>query len=435
MLKRHVGLLVLLLIIQSIAGRLLGQHKSIEINSPVPIPLPSSDRSTAECNLAIHPMDARYLLLSMLSANPFPKGNDYYTLPLVTFDGGKTWQASAPGVPGAADPWGVITSMGTSVVADISGGEAYTLATRYSPDGGRTWEDTLSFGQGYDHSLLLVDDSDGPFQGSVYLVATQSLLLGRTDTQLLVARSTDGGRSFSRQHRHVPFRNVDFNAKTPVVLSDGTLLIPILIRGSYSPKTQTFTAFDQMQSWLLTSTDGGKTFDPPLFIAHGSGWRHNLLAIDRSANRLDHLYYVFAGPDRKGLFFTRSTDRGESWSEPVRIDGSTAAVPWTDLGAIAVSRQGNIGLVFTERQQSGATACYRTYFTASVDGGSTFLTPAPLHTDLSCPEKQNGWVANAWPQGGDYCGLVAFPDGSFFAVWSDARQGLFRSYSATIHLR
>jgi hypothetical protein len=89
-----------------------------------------------------------------------------------------------------------------------------------------------------------------------------------------------------------------------------------------------------------------------------------------------------------------------------------------------------------ERYESAAR-CYRVWFAASVDGGENFSLPTTVSDKISCSDPN----LNPEPyfktrlKGGDYIGLAAAADGSFHAVWIDARDGAFRLYTARIEVR
>ncbi|HEX9615511.1 MAG TPA: hypothetical protein VGA55_08380, partial [Bacteroidota bacterium] len=88
-------------------------------------------------------------------------------------------------------------------------------------------------------------------------------------------------------------------------------------------------------------------------------------------------------------------------------------------------------------------SCWQLVASASLDGGMTFLPQVPVADVPSCNDQPGNVVATfsgsfdvgkRWPAGGDYFGLRAHPDGSFVALWSDSRSGIFQLWSSRIRV-
>jgi hypothetical protein len=406
------------------------QTPKVSVGENILIPLRQTYHYPFESHWVSDPANANHIVGTVLTNCPDTVRNCLNTF-LSSNDGGKTWTTSS--TPAGADPWCAIDTKGNISISYIYGGN-YVLGTRASSDQGKTWSNELVIGSGYDHDLLLTDDSGGPFAGSTYLIATQSLRPDDRDPFILVARSSDGGKTFENRNHFFPFRNVDLNAKSSVILSDGTLAMPIVVRGQFVEGTTAVTPMEH-QNWLVTSTDGGKNFSSPKFIASATGRGHHVLVTSKLKDRKDQLYYVFCGPQQKGIYCTVSRNKGESWSQPLRIDDGRDAL-YNIVGAVTVNQNnGNIGVLYNDRRDLSTGKCYDLYFAISTDGGNSFSQPVKVNSQNSCPDEKQGWFVRAWPQGGDYCGLVAKPDGSFMAIWSDARSGSFKLYQAVLSLK
>ncbi len=86
--------------------------------------------------------------------------------------------------------------------------------------------------------------------------------------------------------------------------------------------------------WMAVSTDGGRTFtDYPVYVGSSDkvGYNHQFpnVAVDRAGN----VYALFS--DDHDLFYSFSTDRGRTWSPPVRVNqrpARTAIFPWAAAG-------------------------------------------------------------------------------------------------------
>ena len=122
---------------------------------------------------------------------------------------------------------------------------------------------------------------------------------------------------------------------------------------------------------------------------------------------------------------TKGLARGERWPCLLRN--------------LSGSRDGILGVAWVQHEKYETDPhCYRTYFAASVNGGETFTPPQVVSDMVSCPDKtknKEGYFTVGRMRGGDYIGLAAAADGSFHAVWVDARNGAFQVYTARIQVR
>ena len=108
---------------------------------------------------------------------------------------------------------------------------------------------------------------------------------------------------------------------------------------------------------------------------------------------------------------------------------------------MAVNHKGVVAVAWYDARSDGRTIKgdfrrQEIFFTASVDGGRTFLPEVKVSTKPSCPATpQNVETALRFPAGGEYTGLAAAPDGSFRLLWSDSRSEIYRLYTAkvTVH--
>jgi opacity protein-like surface antigen len=125
----------------------------------------------------------------------------------------------------------------------------------------------------------------------------------------------------------------------------------------------------------------------------------------------DNVYAVwqdarFNGFERDQIAFSKSTDGGETWSTPVRINRDPSTQAFTP--AIRVDDQGNIGVTYYDlRNDDPETYAVETdlWFIRSADGGQTWserVTPDSF--DLRAAPIARGYFL------GDYQGLIAYGD-------------------------
>lgn len=380
-----------------------------------------------EPHLSAHPADPGQLFVSAIVVKA---GAPYYDFDCALFasrDAGTTWTRADLGFGMCGNPWGAVLADGGTAftaLAEPGGILRYRADMRVYRSDDRGVMSPLSteeFGPGFDYPKLVQDT----VHGDVYVVGTRAERAdGRIRHSIVVARSSDGGRRFAEPVRLTPSPNT-YEAQLPVVLHDGTLLVPF---------TEHRDAFGEPlptpRSWLLVSRDRGRTFEPPRAIAEGcsggAGWAYLTAGINGGTGR-DRIYWTCAREGHAGLWLRRSDDRGTTWSAWMRVDQEVdpaAAV----VHAIAVNRDGTIGVMWLSRVEQ-PEPCSRLVFSASVDGGDSFLPPVVVSTEASCPARdpRNAAAHAHRPRsGGDYNGLAAAADGSFHMVWADARDGVYR---------
>jgi len=346
-----------------------------------------------------------------------------------SLDGGRAWARVA--FPRClVDPW-VSFGRGRDVyLSCLARGGA--VAVFRSPDGGRIWHRPVRVptagGGAADHPILAVDRSEGPRGGTVYAIFAQVLPAAAPGRKprfgTAVAASRDGGRSFSAPAflRDEGLNQQPFDA---TVLADGTLVLLLMDYASFQ------RPLARRQAWAARSVDGGRSFSlAALPFEPPGGLAPVPLAADPAAAHRGRLYLAVPGLAPReaggGLAVLRSDDGGASWRQPASaaagVPGPLAAGARTP--AIAVSAAGVVGLAWYDTRRDPRGECFDVDFSASVDGGRTFLAAVRVTPEMSCPPAgQDRAVASRWPFGGDYSGLAATADGHFRVFWSGSRAG------------
>ena len=153
------------------------------------------------------------------------------------------------------------------------------------------------------------------------------------------------------------------------------------------------------------------------------------------------------------IVITRSDDRGETWTAPQPVDVAVPAGATQYQPTIAVNRDGVVGVGWFDTREATGRG-YRQFFAASVDGGVSFLKPVAAASAVSTPDgpgnlqiNPHAWLADGgvvripflspfsrWSQGGDYMGLAAMADGTFYPFWADSRTGTYQAWGAQIRV-
>jgi len=400
-------------------------HPSIEIGEDRLLSAGGPALPLAESQLSGNPNNAKHLLVGVVQFDS-PDGNNRTCVAWASFDGGQHWIRRALPVQCGGDPWGVILPDGSAimvVLGYVKGREDNAFLLR-SPDGGRTWPETpLGLGSHHDHPMVIA-------RGNQVYVASGGGVHNSSNQHrdsVSVAHSGDGGRTFGPP-TDVIASNLGYQAEGPVVLSDGTFVV-----GFHDYCCQHGDKWLlRPRSWLVRSSDEGRTFSEPLLVSEScesrGGWPS--MAVDGK----DRLFWLCIADKFNGVLVQRSDDRGESWSQPLRVNHSETARSFTP--SISVNKNGVIGVSWYEIHDK---SCFDVYFTASLDSGKTFLPEVRVSSATSCPDTPQNKGAfdpgTTFGAGGDYSGLAATSDGIFHLVWSDARTGIYQLRTASVAVK
>ncbi len=335
-----------------------------------------------------------------------------------------------------------------------------------SSDGGRTWSHAFPVAQ-MDRENVAVDTSNSRFRGRIYVG-------GGVGLRVLLYHSADGGRRFiksaePRLHCQIAWLTVT---------TDGSLIVPCSV---LEPP---------FEFGVFVSKDGGRTLSPFHHISRfpergtmasmnaitnsakilvpDEGWI-NECTVDASNRYRNRIYCVWAEEADKRNFVARlliakSDDDGTTWTSPKVIDVSRPLWATQIMPALAVSRDGVLGISWVDTRQSRTRDRSDEYFSASFDGGKTFAPAIRVSSASSFPAgagnlqlaaalsmnvaavkpsdraqygagDQTNVISSAYtsrPGGGDYFAMTADALGSFHLVWSDARTGTWQTYTARI---
>jgi hypothetical protein len=448
----------------------------IEVGRTVAISSDAPSDPHGESFLAVNPKNGKNMLAASCRIHAGKMGTSAY----VTRDGGATWSRvvlpeSAAKVSGG---WDAIAYFDGSGTAYYGANDGAGLWISRSADEGRTWsEATLIAGaEGFDRQYMGFDRT-GKFAGRVYAGASiDSIGLdNKSRSGLALTYSEDGGKTFGQPVLIMssPEERV-FTIVNYVVTPDGTVIVPFLTMPERAmpedwtlwdshedmPKTSDYT----LSLRIATSGDGGRTYSisPKVVrqritgdrVRAGRAQGNGNTAIDLSDGPFRGRIYEVAvdnAGDRTNVRVVHSTDGGKTWSKPVVVNDNKAPADHANP-TLAVSGKGVVGVVWNDRR-AHKDECYDLYFSASLDGGETFLPNVTPGGKPTCSMQTGNWVPNAevsaypkteegqsvegqgfnvlmistrFPGGGDTQGLEADSDGVFHAAWIDGSSGVMR---------
>ncbi len=438
---------------------------NVQVNQVLTGPFPTNKQN--EPSLAQNPTDHLNLIAgsndeigepactdTTASDCPFAPGvsvSGFYA----SFDGGKTWPCQglidlssfhefAFGDPSQAFDsrgnafYGTLAFPNPPTTEEAATGLQADFFVAKSTDGGCSYSQVAKVSGA---SPAIFDDKDAiaadsssssPFRDNVYAAWTR---FSRGGDQIVFARSTDGGKTWSKPLPLSPaFNNNHVGGRQGAAVKvgpDGTVYV-----------TWLDTVRKQAVERMAISHDGGMTFpvrhitvarvtDDFVSPVPGSSFRQDARAFPSLAIAPGGTLYVAWG-NRTGdptsgqavVLLTKSRDGGLTWSAPVtagKVKGRSAF-----FASVATDPHSNVDVVFqaltdvpTGTAPGAGVVSYDTYLTRSTDGGATFTKALKISTASSDPDgsSTNSLAAQFL---GDY--ITAVADRSHvYAVWTDSR--------------
>lgn len=352
-----------------------------------------------------------------------------------SYDNGNTWSDPtymphfSPTFT-SADPSLIFGDDGTAYLAYIDyktpSMDSGSVYVSKSQDGGATWSQpmkaidvSVSPDLGIDRPWLAIDESNGNFDGRLYLV-TKGANDAPLPHHLYLTYSTDGGITWSNAKQidqSIPVGPQSNSMGVPTVTAEGKLCVAYF---SYDPASSPFA-----RNIITSSSDGGSTFSSNVIDILPSA-----SMIPPADSLLQFSYYLGAHPsfgsnlvfiytDRRNgdwdILSTSSFDGGQTWSQAIRInDDPIANGVYQDMCWGGFSPDGKFVSLWRDRREAngGQTSPYKIYGAWSSNGGAAYQPNFDLSASagsLATPIKGN-----------DFLG-TAMSDSTIVGAWADKR--------------
>ncbi|HEY5911724.1 MAG TPA: sialidase family protein [Verrucomicrobiae bacterium] len=333
-------------------------------------------------------------------------------------NGGLNWTFPGNLEPGTfrSDPVLASDATGMFYYLGISNANTFACDLLLSTNGGATWQ-RVGPALGGDKEWMAIDTTSGPGRGNIYQVWSPFYNVFNNDPSKLFTRSTDSGLSWSSPIGlpHSPlFGTLDIGPDGEVYLFGTAIDIePFVLNRSTNAQNAAVTPTID----LSTIVDLG---GPPVLGLPGinpagllgQAW----IAVDRSSGPTrGNLYVLCSVTNDPGnlvnAMFSRSIDRGATWSAPLRLNDDSPvqnACHW--FATLSVAPNGRIDACWNDTRHSPDNSFSELYYTWSVDGGLTWapnrpLSPAFNHS-LGYPQQDKM---------GDYIAMVSLDEGACIA--------------------
>lgn len=198
--------------------------------------------------------------------------------------------------------------------------------------------------------------------------------------------------------------------------------------------------------FLSTSTDRGKSFTQKVIYTGAPGVPGDsfavLLAISPTVNpRTGDLYLTWEDSGRRppSILFSRSSDKGVTWSEPVKVNDAEPGRQWDfdeEEPAVSVAPNGRIDVAWLDYRNDytfkagpkAENALQDVYMASSTDSGRTW-SPNMRISDRSIDRR----LSDVWATGvHSAVGLHALDTGDYVA-WDDTRNATADSKAQDVY--
>ncbi len=303
-----------------------------------------------------------------------------------TRDGGPHWtfrECLAPGLFGSdpvldVDGGGQFFYLSTSPLASP---QEFRLFT--STNGGASWSEPIRHGGSYDKLWIAIDKTNGAGRGNIYLIWNSGSFM----------RSVDGGATFTK----VPFEELGASAGAITIGPDGVVYLSgfwgdvFRSRNAlYSDQDVIFDLQRDLHYYELNISYRPTPIGSPNWGGLvGQPW----MATDYSGSAAQSNVYWLALADyevRKPfrrfqtVLFRRSVDRGETWSDPVRInDDPPHDLIFAWFPMMSVAPNGRIDVVWNDTRNSPldeqlGPEFSELFYSYSNDAGETWSPNEPV---------------------------------------------------------
>ncbi|MDA3843929.1 MAG: T9SS type A sorting domain-containing protein, partial [Candidatus Kapabacteria bacterium] len=418
-----------------------------------------------ESSIAVNPLNPLNLIASAVDYRDNSSSWVY-----VSHDGGETWDNINLGKPPELPHWK--SSNDPSVAFDPDGtgylvfgafpssdtgstGENAVMISK-TTDEGRTWKTHIPViihqGDDVEHEYfedkyyISVDNALGsPYRGNLY-IPWKRVTPRDSATQIVISHSTDRGDTWTEP--------INVSLRLPGSSEDTTFgqSFPLAAVGAEGEVFVVWNHGIEHGVGFAKSTDGANSFSDPRIIHNynifgtttnlGSQaipiWRHAVkntvraeaypvIVCDTTAGeRRGNVYICWAADKTPNIYFSRSEDGGDNWSDPIIVNADTTGDQFWAWMSIDPAN-GDLAIMYLDSRNDPANLLSECYVSYSADGGATWTDrrAAEINSDL----RRNPFGSNF---AGDYSGM-AFYHGKIYPSWVDMRSAVKDIYDSDVY--
>lgn len=436
---------------------------SFFLNIPTTVDEVGQYQMQNESSIAVNPKNPKILIASAVDYRDTSATWVYFST-----DGGHTWRnkklgrpfpnwrsSNDPSVAYSYDGVGYLVYGGFGNVSDtgLLYGENGVFLSRTFDDC-QTWEAHIPIivhrgvqtldSAFEDKYYITVDNSpQSPFRGNLY-VPWKRVVPKDSSTQIVISKSTDKGTTWS-----VPLPISPKKAGS----SEDTTFGQSFPLATIGPNGEVYVVWnDGIEKGIgfAKSTDGGESFTEPKIIIKykpfgkpkyitNQGYRHTVKGRVRAeaypsivcdytgGPRNGYLYLCWSADSIPNVYFSRSTDGGQTWSSPKIVHSDENNDQFWQWIAIDPTN-GDLAIMYLDSRRDPENTLVECWVSYSSDGGETWID-RPV-SDVATDLRLNPFTDNSFA--GDYSGC-AFYDGKIYPSWVDMRNSVKNIFDSDVY--
>ena len=370
--------------------------------------------------IAVDDDDHVYILYAQYEGVPgCPECTSPSVVVQVSADCGETWGSPQIIVAGGShpndgqwDPQIAVDPVDGTVYAMWMQNQKDDILVARSTDFGDTWTTTIA------------DDVDNKPDKPILAVRGQDVYIAYgqlSGNRMYFTVSHDGGDTYTTYQ----MQNGPFGLPLPAggaITSDGTAYFSW---GGYRKQGQ---GTGEITLYVTRSADGGATWDRTVIDSAWPGpecdepclWAFLSTQLVMTSDDADNLYLLWDGADYSGdpgrMYFSRSTDGGDTWSAKADVSLAGADVNH-NFPAIAAMGDGEVAISWQDARASGpfSQTFWNTWYRSSRNGGDTWSDEVQVSSFVE-------GYSYIFPEGysfpyGDYFELEHDPTGKVHIIW------------------
>jgi hypothetical protein len=339
-------------------------------------------------------------------------------------DGGVTWAPGGVIEPGIfhTDPVLDCDSAGNLYYNSLHSDSFNNFSCKVfkSISGGTTW-DTGTYAFGGDKQWMYIDKGGVGINNTYSFWTTNASSCAPGNFN----RSTNAGLSYDTCEHILPepmMGTMDMD-NTGALYVGGALAIPTsdscIVLKCNDPTANISSSF---WTWKKVFTDGRIVLNEPGTINSGGLIGQVNIAIDQGSSGSGNIYIAasvdrVSNSDHADVMFCRSTDGGQNWSYPVRINDDTNVFGKQWLATLSVAPNGRIDCIWLDTRQNPSVNISALCYSYSYDQGNTWSA----NEILSASFNPNVGYPNQMKMG-DYFDMIS-DNLSAHLVWANTLNG------------
>lgn len=432
-------------------------------NIPVTVEETETFQMQNESSIAVNPMNPNILIASAVDYRDTSATWIYYST-----DAGRVWKnknlrrpypgwrsSNDPSVAFSYDGIGYLVYGGFGILSDtgVLAGENGVFLAR-STDGGINWEPHIpiivhkgpqTLDSTFEDKYYITCDNSpkSPYRGHLY-VPWKRVTPKDSATQIVIAKSTNRGSDWS-QPLSVSPRKSGTSEDTTFGQS-----FPLCTIGPNGEVYLVWNDGTESSIGFAKSLDGGASFSTPRSIVKykpfgrtkyisGQGYRHTVKGFVRAeaypsivcdvtgGARNGYLYLCWSSDSVPNVYFSRSTDGGETWSNPIIVHSDVSNDQFWQWIAIDPTN-GDLAIMYLDSRNDPKNIMTECYVSYSSDGGESWLDRRV--SDIAMDLRLNPFTENSFA--GDYSGC-AFFGGRIYPSWVDMRNAVKNIYDSDVY--